>query len=424
MMVRSTSVIGIGSEHDRSGQVFELGGAVPVAAGGLLVTAGTALASATLVLAGPIVAVVGVLEVARRRRARVDRELTEALVELIETVVLTLRSGATLLAALASAQQASGTDGVTARIVEDWLTPISAASPRGLTSRSAVQALLVDPRTLTDDRLRLIAATLNALVGQGGPAIPAMQRLRFSLSGIGQAVDDAEAQAGQAKASSALMVAAPFVFALVLGAVDRSARTLYLHSTSGMACLLVAGLLSYGGWCWMSTAMRRVVLAPTSTARKRRPFRGITDDHDDKRGLIIELVSVVLAGGGTVREAVAFVADHGPQPHREAFQEVLDRAAGGELLADALPQVSARLGSTYRSLVAALILSDQGGAAIALTLSQLSDEADAARRRQLELRAKRLSVSLLMPLLLCSLPALIVGAVVPLIIVALGHLNA
>ncbi len=390
------------------------------------VATGVAVSSVTLVVSGPVLAAVGVLEIARRQRVAADRGLTTALVELVEEVLLQLRSGSNLPVALSSSAPTNGE-------LHDWLEPIRATGARGLTVRAAADALRADPRTGTDDRLRLVAATLHALAAQGGPAVGALRRLRFALAGIGQSVDEAEAQAGQARASSAMMVAAPFVLAVALGAADRSARDLYLYSTSGMICLLAAGALSYGGWRWMALALDRAVQPRAGSrarrtrdrrTRDRRPIRRwLKDRSGDKRGLVIELVAMVLAGGGTVRDAVKFVAESGPEPERQAFAIVLDRAAGGALLVDALPVVSDELGSPYRSLVSTLTLSDQGGAAIASTLRQLSDDADAARRRQMELRAKRLSVSLLIPLLLCSLPALVIGAVVPLILVALGHLN-
>ncbi len=385
------------------------------------VATGVAVSSVTLVVSGPLLAAVGVLEIARRQRVAADRGLTTALVELVEEVLLQLRSGSNLPVALSSSAPTNGE-------LHDWLEPIRATGARGLTVRAAADALRADPRTGTDDRLRLVAATLHALAAQGGPAVGALRRLRFALAGIGQSVDEAEAQAGQARASSAMMVAAPFVLAVALGAADRSARDLYLYSTSGMICLLAAGSLSYGGWRWMALALDRAVQPRAGSrarrTRDRRPIRRWpTDRSGDNRGLVIELVAMVLAGGGTVRDAVEFVAESGPEPERQAFAIVLDRAAGGALLVDALPMVSDELGSPYRSLVSTLTLSDQGGAAIASTLRQLSDDADAARRRQMELRAKRLSVSLLIPLLLCSLPALVIGAVVPLILVALGHLN-
>lgn len=407
------------------------GAVAAVLAGLALVAVGVALASTTLIAFGPGVAVVGALEAGRRHRVKVDRRRSAHLVELIDDIVLELRSGRTLSAALATTVEASSTQAAEGGLYT-WFAPIRAVGPRGLTVRAAAQALQADSETTADDRLRLVAATLCALTVQGGPAVPALRRLRFALAGIGQAVEEAETQAGQARASSAMMVAAPFVFAIALGAADRSARQLYLYSTNGLICLVAAGALSYSGWRWMAFALDRSVRSqPASTSRRWRRAGGGTTSRrlrpgrqPDRRGLVIELVSMVLAGGGTVQEAVAFVADSGPTPDRDTFRYVLDRAANGELLVDALPAVSEQLGSSYRSMVATLTLCDQGGAAISLTLRQLSDEADAARRRELELRSKRLSVSLLVPLLVCSLPALVIGAVVPLIIVALSHLNA
>lgn len=382
----------------------------------IVVAAGAVVSSITVVAFGPLVALLGTVEVRRHRRGVTARRRTTDLINLVDDLILRLRSGSSLRLALVDGGQAgSGSTTSDRTAVERWMAGVTAALVGGHPLRRAVADLAADPRTATDDRLRLTAATLNALAERGGPAIPALQRLRFALAGLGQAADEAASQAGQARASAVLMAVAPLGFAVTLASLDPEARRLYLYSATGLACLMAAVVLSYAGWWWMAWVIDRSVSPSTRRGQRRSRDQGL--------GLVIELVSMVLAAGGTVRDAVRYVASVGPDPDRQTFAKALVRADHGELLADALPGISDELGSSYRSLVATLVLSEEGGAAIALTLSQLSDEADAARHRQLDLRVKRVSVTLLVPLLLCALPALIVGAIVPLIIVALGHLN-
>jgi hypothetical protein len=55
-------------------------------------------------------------------------------------------------------------------------------------------------------------------------------------------------------------------------------------------------------------------------------------------------------------------------------------------------------------------------------LTRLGAEARSARRIQAEIRARRLPVQLLFPLVVCSLPALLVGAVLPLLLLSFRSL--
>lgn len=381
---------------------------------------GAAASSVTVVVGGPVLATLAMTEVGRRRRTARVRRQTSDLIDSVDAIILRLRSGDSIRLALSESSADEGAPEACTHAdsgVRDWLAVATTALTAGHTMRSAVTALVADHRTRTDDRFQLTAVTLSALVERGGPALPALRRLRFALAGIGQASDEANAQAGQARSSSVLMAAAPVSFAVVLAMLDHRARHLYLYSTSGLVCLGTAVALSYGGWLWMALVINRSVNPVGGGVRGRR------GDPNQQLGHIVELVAMVLAAGGTIRDAVVFVAQTGPDPERLAFSQALSRSDHGELLADALPAISDDLGGGYRSLVAAMVLGSDGGASISYTLGQLSDEADAARRRDLERRAKQVSVRLLVPVLVCSLPALIIGAIVPLVLVALSHLS-
>lgn len=66
-----------------------------------------------------------------------------------------------------------------------------------------------------------------------------------------------------------------------------------------------------------------------------------------------------------------------------------------------------------------LLAAEQGGSVGSL-LARLTVESGAGRRRRGELRARRLPVALLIPLVTCSLPAVIIGTVIPLLVVAVA----
>ncbi len=138
----------------------------------------------------------------------------------------------------------------------------------------------------------------------------------------------------------------------------------------------------------------------------------------------IDLIVVVLGSGGTVYEAVSVVADHGPRAVRPAFEAVLSRSESGVLLADALSETYRLLTPAFHPLIGVLLSADRDGGAMADLLRSLASDAEQARAWQLEAVAKRLSVSLIVPLVTCLLPAVVIGGLVPLIVVALRHIEA
>lgn len=140
-------------------------------------------------------------------------------------------------------------------------------------------------------------------------------------------------------------------------------------------------------------------------------------------GFTIDLISVVLGSGGTIHQAVVTVAQRGPAAVRPAFTAALNRAAEGELLVDALARSVDELGPPFQPLVSALVSTERDGAPIAGLLERLADDAHQARRWQLEALRKRLPVTLALPLVCCFLPAVIVGAVVPLAVLAVRQLG-
>ncbi len=163
--------------------------------------------------------------------------------------------------------------------------------------------------------------------------------------------------------------------------------------------------LSYSGW-----AKRR------SAASVARSVEATLPD-------VTDLMVVVLGAGGTIANAVRVVAERGPPSAGLAFEAVLARCAAGHTMAFSLAGVSEDLGSAYRPLMAALIATERDGAPVASLVLRLGDEARAARGRQAERRARSLPVQLLFPLVCCSLPAVFVGAVLPLILMSLGRLR-
>ena len=136
----------------------------------------------------------------------------------------------------------------------------------------------------------------------------------------------------------------------------------------------------------------------------------------------IDLLAMTIGAGGTVADGVVVVAERGPPAVREAFDLVADRRRN-VVLVDALPLLVDVLGADYHPLAMALIAGEQGGAPVGSLLQRLAEEAEQARRRSSELALAALPVKLLIPLVVCQLPAVVIGAVVPLTLVALRHLR-
>jgi tight adherence protein C len=137
----------------------------------------------------------------------------------------------------------------------------------------------------------------------------------------------------------------------------------------------------------------------------------------------LDLCAVVLGAGGTITDAVAALAHGGPEPVRAAAALARDRSRGGDRQDQALRWLQGELGPGFQPLTGALVLAHEQGGSMAVTLGRLAMEASAGRRRQGELRARRLPVLLLFPLVACSLPAVLLGAVVPLAIVSLRQVS-
>lgn len=166
-----------------------------------------------------------------------------------------------------------------------------------------------------------------------------------------------------------------------------------------------------------------VVVALGLAAARRRVPRSRQRAIDESLGFTVDLVTVVLGAGGTIRRAIAVVAECGPPPVRPAFAEVVRRSRQGHRLADALAEASVELGPEFHPLVGALLNAEVDGAPITSVLGRLADDLEQRDRWRADAAAGRLPSRLLPPLVLCLLPAVVIGAVVPLAIVALRDLR-
>lgn len=147
--------------------------------------------------------------------------------------------------------------------------------------------------------------------------------------------------------------------------------------------------------------------------------------HDALRTLpeTADLIALGIGAGMSVREAVRHAAAWFDDPYRGVFVEALRRADAGETIAGALDAASAELDPVARPLISLLVAAEADGGALSAGLVRVSDEARHRRRSAAEVRARRLPVAMLMPLVLCVLPAFGLLAVAPLVLSSLGDLG-
>ncbi len=368
------------------------------------VVLGLAIGSPLIAVAGPVLAVAAAAEAGRRSQQRAEARRQTGLPVVLDHMIQELRSGLGLRTVCSRPMPV-------AEEVDDAVAPLAVALAEHRSLADAVAELQMAAGVRQQQDVELMAVTLAALADRGAPAAAALGRLRLTLMGAVEARARARAQAGQARASAALLAGAPALFALVIAVADPDVGRLYLYQPIGTVCVTVALVFTYAGWRWMSREVDRALGSdeagngPGAAART------------------IDLVAMTVGAGGTTADGVAVVAERGPPVAREAFARVVDRQRHGDLLVDALPHLTESLGVDYHPLVVALTAADQGGAPIGTLLQRLADEAEQARRRSVELSLARLPVRLLVPLVVCQLPAVIVGAVTPLTIVALRHLR-
>ncbi len=164
-----------------------------------------------------------------------------------------------------------------------------------------------------------------------------------------------------------------------------------------------------------------VVIARRTHAQRRLDGRrqALADEVAD----VADLVLVVLGAGGTVAHAIEILADRGPPASADVFAAVRIRAAQGEPLATAIAAEGRDLGNDHAPLVAALVAAERDGVPLGSLMLRLGEEGRRSRRVRQERIARTLPVRVLLPLIVCSLPAVVVVAIVPLVLVALGRLD-
>jgi tight adherence protein C len=130
---------------------------------------------------------------------------------------------------------------------------------------------------------------------------------------------------------------------------------------------------------------------------------------------VIDLFRVAAGSGATVYESVVEVSSVGAGPVTDVLATVVRRTSRGERLAVSLPLIVDELGDAARPLVAALVSCERDGTELSGPLERAAFVARDVRRREAETAARQVPVRLVLPLVLCTLPAFALLTVVPLL---------
>ena len=138
---------------------------------------------------------------------------------------------------------------------------------------------------------------------------------------------------------------------------------------------------------------------------------------------VVDLFLLAALAGQPVPRALDTVAGRAGGPIADALRAARGRRTLGQPAVEALDALAEAVGDPVRPLVAALISSDRYGTPLVPALERLAAEARLDRRRQAEEAARRLPVTLLFPLVCCTLPAFGLLTIVPLVASALRSLR-
>jgi tight adherence protein C len=137
----------------------------------------------------------------------------------------------------------------------------------------------------------------------------------------------------------------------------------------------------------------------------------------------IETIVLAVRAGYLPAAALEVALPHLPPILRPAFSDVARRTHEGQRFADALAALPAALGPMAAPLADCFAAADRYGQPLAPVLDRLAAEARQLRRRNADALARQLPVRMSLPLVLCTLPAFLFLAIVPLLLAALSSLH-
>ncbi len=248
-------------------------------------------------------------------------------------------------------------------LLEGGVTPASAWSYVG-------SGHFVDGRVIGQgEAWRGLAAAWDIAMDAGAPLAPTLHRFAGSLRGLADNQRDARTALAGPQATTRVVMVLPFVgvvFGFALG--FDTVGTLFT-TPAGIACLVAGTVMVLGARLWSSRLLRSA-----------RPATSVP-------GLGFDLVAIAVSGGSSIPKALA-VVDAATAEHGLPTGDVDD----------------------------ILSLSARAGVPAALLLRSAAEQARREARSAGQRAAEKLSVTLMLPLGLCILPAFMLLGVAPMMI--------
>lgn len=138
--------------------------------------------------------------------------------------------------------------------------------------------------------------------------------------------------------------------------------------------------------------------------------------------LLVQVLDLAVGAGATVRLALAAAAPRLGGEVGRAAAHATRRLGNGMSLADALSELSRELDGRDRGVLARVAAAEALGAPLGAVLGRAGRDLVEAERHRAAVRARRLPVLLLVPLVACILPAFVVLAIVPMVASGAGSL--
>ena len=175
----------------------------------------------------------------------------------------------------------------------------------------------------------------------------------------------------------------------------------------GVPFVALVATMVLGGWVGLCRRGRRI--------RQRAIDRAIPE--------LVDLFVLAASVGHPVWRSLELVSTRAPAAVRPMVVAACAQVERGAPLASALEQFGRILGPLGCTLTDALVSGLVTGSPLGPALAGVAEAAHDRRRRQAEEAAKRLPITLLVPLVCCILPAFILLAVVPLLVGSFASLQ-
>ncbi len=188
----------------------------------------------------------------------------------------------------------------------------------------------------------------------------------------------------------------------------------------GVAVAVVLGFVLGGPAVAVAMGVAAAVAGPAIEHRRaRRRKAAVAASVPD----LVELFLVSASAGQTVASSLAVVGPRAPIAVAPAVHSARDRFRRGLPLAECLADLGSDLGPEGRPLADALHQAASAGVPLVPLLEGVAAAARDRRRRRAQEAARRLPVTMLFPMVACILPAAVLLAVVPVLLVSVSSLS-